>query len=447
MVVAFKQVDKKTSFMDNAVHLVKQFIQDESYPAVSRWNQTRQIFDVLELRENNLAKVFGWLLNPREAHGLGDYFVKALLQEAISQSEQELAVSSLEVSSSSFSGLNVSREYPLPNRRRLDLLLTDIDHQLVVVIEHKYGSTEHNGQLSAYSEWAGNLQKHNEQLRLVRILMDGDGNCTPEKLSTEEQGKWAIIDYDWLTSALEPVIDSDSMPTSSNQILKDLYIHLTGAHATHDPFYQQGHKQLAEMAARHAELLKLYKQKKLVPDSALPGFHNNGDIAFFMQQPEMGARQQAITSQLVKLLRQNIELLNYLSEYSKFEWIEEALATNDHVLVDADNHCAAITCKSWEEYTDQDSGYHSIFLKVAESKCRKDHLLNLCLVRKGFKQKKQAIAFAREFDRKATAEWSSREFLLTSLPKSECTNEKLLEAILQQLDNIDLKAKRCLLAE
>ena len=149
--------------MENTLHLVQQFIKDESYPVVSCWNQTRQIFDVLGLGENNLSKAFAWLLNPREAHGVGDYFIKALLRETVIKSKQRLPVSLLEIGSSSFHGMNVSLEYSLPDKRRLDFLLTDIDHQLVIIIEHKYGSAEHGGQLAAYSEWAEKLKEQTQQ--------------------------------------------------------------------------------------------------------------------------------------------------------------------------------------------------------------------------------------------------------------------------------------------
>jgi hypothetical protein len=96
-----------------------------------------------ELRHSDFL---AFLLNPQQSHGLGDLFVKRLLQRAIAGAEQNPpGLTRLDLDLWDLSELEVRREW-----RNIDLLLLNETHQLAVIIENKIDSGEHSHQLQRY---------------------------------------------------------------------------------------------------------------------------------------------------------------------------------------------------------------------------------------------------------------------------------------------------------
>ena len=181
--------------IQRAIELVESFIVDPRYQQAVVYNQCRQIFDVISPGETSLSKVIAWLLNPKEGHGLGDYFIKALLRDVVANNREICPLTLLDVEQLALQNLNVCVEYPHAdsgNKRYIDILATDLSSKLVLVIEHKYGSKEQNNQLAAYSQWAESLVERNTDFKLVCILMDGHETFTRESLQAGEREKWAI---------------------------------------------------------------------------------------------------------------------------------------------------------------------------------------------------------------------------------------------------------------
>jgi hypothetical protein len=87
-----------------------------------------------------------FLLDPNQSHGLGDAFLKRLLQRALSTTDQSaVSVTPVDVDCWDLSELQVQREWS-----NIDILLTDEPSKLVVVIENKILSGEHSDQLARY---------------------------------------------------------------------------------------------------------------------------------------------------------------------------------------------------------------------------------------------------------------------------------------------------------
>ncbi|AMO56238.1 hypothetical protein GZ77_05360 [Endozoicomonas montiporae] len=189
------------------------------------------------------------------------------------------------------------------------------------------------------------------------------------------------------------------------------------------------------------------KRSPPIPETALPAFKNDGDIAFFRQQPKMEGTRQRTTKQLVKFLKQNAELLYSLSEYSKFEWIEVALDKDKNIESHTDKGSATAILKDWKDYTNETTDCHSLYLEVNESPCTEHYHLTLGLVRKGFKSEHLADNLATHFGIKTTKRWKDRTRLFATLSKAEFGNEKLLSTIYKTLDEIAQVVRDCLASE
>lgn len=127
--------------------------------------------DNYEIRHSN---VLMWLLDPRQNHNLGSYFIKKLLAKVFvnpANYEDEDKLSNynvLELCSHSYHDLAVYKELATSNRKRIDVLAVSAVHKTVVLIENKYWASESEGQLEEYIEFARSTY---EGYRIVPIFL------------------------------------------------------------------------------------------------------------------------------------------------------------------------------------------------------------------------------------------------------------------------------------
>ncbi len=96
-----------------------------------------------ELRHSDFL---AFLLDPQQNHGLGDAFLKRLLQRILVDVERStIPVSPIDLDVWSLDEIFVRREW-----QNIDILLEDETHQLAIIIENKIGTGEHSDQLERY---------------------------------------------------------------------------------------------------------------------------------------------------------------------------------------------------------------------------------------------------------------------------------------------------------
>lgn len=116
----------------------------------------------LSRQELRHSALLAYLLDPREPHGLGDSFARALLGQVA-----PLLPESLDVPALSLAGMTVQREW-----NYIDVLLEAPTDRLAVIIENKVDSDEHSGQLSRYERL---VRKHRPGWRVIGIYLTLDG--------------------------------------------------------------------------------------------------------------------------------------------------------------------------------------------------------------------------------------------------------------------------------
>lgn len=96
-----------------------------------------------ELRHSDFL---AFLLDPRQTHGLGDLFVKRLLQRVLRYGHPApVSFSAVDLDAWNLTDLVVRREW-----EGIDILLADERHKFAVVVENKIDSGEHSDQLTRY---------------------------------------------------------------------------------------------------------------------------------------------------------------------------------------------------------------------------------------------------------------------------------------------------------
>lgn len=190
----------KVSPRDDKESLLR-FMQDaDCLESLSKWTNELNIFEVLnisraEIRHSNML---GWLLNPNENHGLGDSFLYGIiskLSQSISHPDALLFLSS------DMYSFSVFREW-----NHVDILLVSNQYKLVLAIENKVGSHEHNSngrgesQLVTYKE---RLQSQFKDFKTILVYLTPDGD-------NPSDDDWIVLNYLDVVTILENVYKSRS---------------------------------------------------------------------------------------------------------------------------------------------------------------------------------------------------------------------------------------------
>jgi len=143
-----------------------------------------------ELRHSDFL---AFLLNPVQPHGLGDAFVKGLLQKVIIDSGFECLVSAIDLDIWSLDELEIRREW-----NNIDILLIDTEHNFVVTIENKIDGSEHSSQLQRYKQI---IHQHFPVFEMIFLYLTPEG-----KQPTDEA--YIPVAYTTIYELLDTIVES-----------------------------------------------------------------------------------------------------------------------------------------------------------------------------------------------------------------------------------------------
>lgn len=132
---------------DTAQRILEDFVVDNADLEQLELKLRRfNLFEALNLvwQEVRHSDFLAYLLNPTANHGLGDRFLKALLQCALKGTTNQ-NVTPIEIDVSNLGSAEVYRE-----RHNIDIFVRDETNHLAVIIENKVQSEEHSNQLARY---------------------------------------------------------------------------------------------------------------------------------------------------------------------------------------------------------------------------------------------------------------------------------------------------------
>ncbi len=99
----------------------------------------------MERMEIRHSAILAWLLDPKETHGLGDRFLKAFLGEAMSGQSDLGHPTALDISQSDMRDAEIRCEW-----QNIDIFVLSPSNQWAFVVENKFDSRQHDGQLEKY---------------------------------------------------------------------------------------------------------------------------------------------------------------------------------------------------------------------------------------------------------------------------------------------------------
>lgn len=180
---------------------------------LTRRNGSSNLFEIAGLvrQEIKHSNFLGYLLDPAEAHGLQDDFLKRLLVLVVKNFNEKssgahASTQPLRVMLSDYSDAIIRREWT-----NLDIFIASDENKVVFAIENKVGAKEGKDQLSRYREKILSRSEYVDfQKVLAYLTPDGEEGSDPA---------WVSITYDDVLECL-----SNSIKSRENFIPSDIKI-------------------------------------------------------------------------------------------------------------------------------------------------------------------------------------------------------------------------------
>lgn len=184
--------------MNNINNLIKKFQQDK---IITRFSKKNNICDLICCKELDISKLIAWLLDSNESHGLGSKFVNCFIEQLPPKKIKD-------ISNNALSKATIITEYPIiynKEKGRIDILIaTD---EICIVIENKFGSKEHNNQLSKYEKYFLDKIK-NKKVDFIFVYLDINHEETENE--KEINTNWIKLNYEWIVNFLSENISKAS---------------------------------------------------------------------------------------------------------------------------------------------------------------------------------------------------------------------------------------------
>ena len=153
------------------------------------WTGHFNLFDVLKISKTEIrhSNMLGWLLNPNENHGMGDAFLKAVVQEMV-VNDTDGRYDIFQTLLLDFYSFTVYREW-----KNIDIFLISDQDKFLIAIENKIGAHEHGDQLNRYRTI---LEADYPEYRKMLILLTPDGD------DPSDVKNWDVLTYSSIAKIL-----------------------------------------------------------------------------------------------------------------------------------------------------------------------------------------------------------------------------------------------------
>ena len=174
----------------------------EADPRLTRLERMLGEFDAFAFlgvsrSEETHSNILAWLLNPREKHSMGDFFLAKFLVKT-------KAATAKQIREADWSGTHVQREWRNVVEGKigfLDILVLNPDAEFACAIEIKVFSSEHSEQLTRYRKA---LRSEFGRFHRSHVFVTRDGTL-PDR--AEEQRFWASVDYRTILRLVKEAIE------------------------------------------------------------------------------------------------------------------------------------------------------------------------------------------------------------------------------------------------
>lgn len=172
------------------------------------WTGKVNLFDVLKVSKKEIyhSNMLAWLLDPNENHGLGEAFLKGILQKLV-ENDEEGRYDVFDILLSDLHSFSVYREW-----KRIDILLVSTEEKMLFAIENKVGSHEHDNQLDRYRD---TLEKDYPEYKRFYLFL------TPSGEEPSDSVNWEVLTYTDVIDVLERSVKRIELQADVDLMIKN----------------------------------------------------------------------------------------------------------------------------------------------------------------------------------------------------------------------------------
>jgi hypothetical protein len=191
------QIQQETAMYDSDRKALEALVVDN--PDLERLEALLDQFNIFEAigavwQELRHSDFLAFLLDPQQNHGLGDAFLKRLLQKVlVSAKGDRMPITPIDLDVWSLDEVFVRREW-----QNIDILLEDEAHKLAIIIENKIGSIEHSDQLRRYHQY---VHQQHPDWSIIGLYLTPDGDIPSHEA-------YLPVPYTLVCSLLENLAES-----------------------------------------------------------------------------------------------------------------------------------------------------------------------------------------------------------------------------------------------
>ncbi len=194
----------KNTIIDEDAKALRDFLTDiKCLEPIKDRAERFNLFDVFGFARNEIRHSFflKWLLDPKENHGLGDLFIRALLAHLVSSEPDRYGNRAFDLLMMDCSDFSVQRE-----TKNIDLFLLSETKGVVVTIENKIGSHEHastgfDSQLDKYRTYV------EESFPMIKTKIYI--YLTPQEESPSDSENWQSMSYSTIVKIIEELLEDN----------------------------------------------------------------------------------------------------------------------------------------------------------------------------------------------------------------------------------------------
>ena len=194
----------KSIVIDDDAKALRDFITDIKCLAPIKDRAERfNLFDVFGFARNEIRHSFflKWLLDPKENHGLGDSFIRALMSYLVSSEPDRYGDRAFDLLMMDCADFSVQRE-----TKNIDLFLLSESKSVAITIENKIGSHEHastgfDSQLDKYRTYVEDAFPSIKTKIFVYL--------TPREESPSDTENWQTLSYSTIVDIIEELLDDN----------------------------------------------------------------------------------------------------------------------------------------------------------------------------------------------------------------------------------------------
>lgn len=201
------------------------------------------------------SSFLAFLLDPNQPHGLGDSFLKGLLQEILSNDHARTlhVLSPLDLHLADLSDSHVQREW-----QNIDIIVRNDQHRVFLAIENKIGSGEHSRQLERYRDIVE--RELGEEWNIILCFLAPD-------IHDPSDDQYIPLSYDSVHTLLAKLLARyESNLGADFALVARHYLELLATHVINDPALD---KLCNDIYQKHKIALDLIFQKRASPRAVL----------------------------------------------------------------------------------------------------------------------------------------------------------------------------------